>query len=219
MLPSFLGCVRALAGSPKSAYFQLPRFCLPYAIYVVVSVNLAIICGYAVGYGLRWVLHHAFGRGRSLYLPDTLYSFFDRPPLALPLAGQAEGAIIAVGFVLCLCWAVVVWKKRAYAHVLGVSLIVIALASKQALEPLKSFLLEFGAKFTVTPAIVVALLVPAVAALVFSSLGHSVGSQRCVACKEDELPDHAAYCHNCGAPLSEAPPAPAAESSSVPSGA
>jgi hypothetical protein len=218
MVPTFLGCVRALAEAPKSAYLQLPRLCLPYAIFVVISMNLAVLCGYAAGYGLRWVLYSVFDRGQPLYLPNTLYSFFDKSPLALPLAGQAEGAVIAVTLMMFLSWLVVVWKKRAYGHVAGVSLIVAALASKQALEPVKSVLLEFGSQLTITPAIVVALAVPAIAALVFSSLGHSAGTQKCNACHEDELPDHAGYCSSCGVALEGTPLPGASTSTEAPSG-
>jgi hypothetical protein len=209
MVPIFVGCVRGLARSPSSAYFQLPRFCLPYAVLVVVSVNLAVLSGYAVGYGLKSLLYYAFGRDQNLYLPDIFYSFFDRSPLSLPLAGQAEGAFLALTLVLCLAWVVMVYKKRAFGQLFAVFFIVVALVSKQAFEPVKSILLEFGNKFTITPAIVVALAVPAIAALVFSSIGHALGTQTCGKCNEDELPDYAEYCSNCGNKLEDAAPSSA----------
>jgi hypothetical protein len=207
--PAFIGCVNALAGYPKSAYLQLPRFLLPYAVLVVVMVNAALIAGYAAGYGLKVLLSHWFGNYGSLYLPDTLYFFFDRSPLALPFWGQAEGAAIAIAVVLCVAWLVTVWKKRAVGQFAGVALIAFGgVASKQLFDPVKDVLMDFGGRLTVTPAYLFALMVPAVAALVFTSIGHTVrGSQKCPSptCNEDELPDHARFCTSCGTRLSEEP--------------
>jgi hypothetical protein len=136
MVPTFLGCVRALAEAPKSAYLQLPRLCLPYAIFVVISMNLAVLCGYAAAMGCGGC--SIVCRSRSAFVPSQYALLILRqvPPCASSRR-PGGGAVIAVTLMMFLSWLVVVWKKRAYGHVAGVSLIVAALASKQALQACK----------------------------------------------------------------------------------